>query len=88
MATILPIENPLPIALKGLSFHGVLQPIPLFHGIGRKRHGEILEKIAALVDEGQISPLIDSSDFSIWEVAKAHERLGSRQATGKIVLTV
>ncbi|WP_263080463.1 zinc-dependent alcohol dehydrogenase family protein [Endozoicomonas sp. Mp262] len=88
VATVLPIENPLPIALKGLSFHSVLQPIPLFHGIGRKRHGEILEKIATLVDTGYISPLIDASDFSIWQVAKAHERLTSRQATGKIVLTV
>ncbi len=88
VATILPIENPLPIALKGLSFHSVLQPIPLFHGIGRKRHGEILEKIVALVDEGHIKPLIDESSFSIWEVAKAHEHLASRQATGKIVLTI
>ena len=88
VATILPIEDPLPIALKGLSFHSVLQPIPLFHGVGRKRHGGILRKIAELVDSEAISPLLDDSDFTIWEVAQAHQRLSSGEATGKIVLSI
>ena len=88
VATILPVNDPLPIALKGLSFHSVLQPIPLFHGVGRKRHGDILRAMAALVDEDVISPLLDDSVFNIWDVAKAHQRLSDGKATGKIVLTV
>ncbi|MGR5066631.1 zinc-dependent alcohol dehydrogenase family protein [Photobacterium sp. DNB22_13_2] len=87
VATILPISDPLQVALKGLSFHSVLMPIPLVYGINRKAHGEILTHIAKLVDEGQIKPIVDESQYSIWDVAKGHQRLESKQATGKVVLT-
>jgi len=88
VSTILPIENPLQTALKSLSFHGVLMLIPLCHGINHESHGRILTEIAALVDAGKITPIIDESDYSIWEVAKAHDLLSSGQAVGKITLTV
>jgi len=88
VATILPITDPLQIALKSLSFHSVLMLIPLCHGINHASHGRILTEIAELVDAGKISPIIDESDFSIWEVAKAHDHLTSGRAVGKITLTV
>ena len=88
VATILPIADPLQIALKSLSFHSVLVLIPLCHGINHASHGRILTEIATLVDAGKITPIIDESDFSIWEVAKAHDRLASGKAVGKITLTV
>ena len=88
VATILPIADPLQIALKSLSFHGVLMLIPLYHGINHASHGRILTEIATLVDAGKITPIIDESDFSIWEVAKAHDHLASGKALGKITLTV
>ena len=87
VATILPIADPLQIALKSLSFHSVLMLVPLCHGINRASHGRILTEIASLVDAGKITPIIDESDFSIWEVAKAHDHLASGKALGKIVLT-
>ncbi|EAQ66132.1 putative adh_zinc, Zinc-binding dehydrogenase [Marinomonas sp. MED121] len=88
VVTTLPVENVLSVALKSLSFHSVLMLIPLVEGINRKKHGEILEKIATLVDSGAIKPLIDESDYSIWQVAKAHDRLSSGHATGKVVMRV
>lgn len=88
VATILPIADPLQIALKSLSFHGVLMLIPLYHDINHASHGRILTEIATLVDAGKITPIIDESDFSIWEVAKAHDHLASGKALGKITLTV
>lgn len=88
VATTLPIENVLQVALKSLSFHSVLMLIPMVEGINRASHGEILTKVAALVDQGLIKPLIDQSDFTIWQVADAHTRLESGQAVGKITLTV
>lgn len=88
VSTILPIENPLQIALKSLSFHSILMLIPLCHGINHESHGRILTEIAELVDAGKITPIIDKSDYSIWEVAKAHDHLSSGQAIGKITLTV
>lgn len=87
VATILPIENVLQVALKSLSFHSVLMLIPLCHGINHESHGRILTEIATLVDAGKITPIIDDSNFSIWEVAQAHDHLGSGKAVGKITLT-
>lgn len=88
VATILPIADPLQIALKSLSFHSVLMLIPLCHGINHESHGRILTKIAELVDAGKITPIIDESNFLIWEVAKAHDLLSSGKAVGKVTLTV
>ncbi|OCQ23164.1 quinone oxidoreductase [Pseudoalteromonas luteoviolacea] len=88
VATTLPIDDTLQVALKSLSLHSVLMLIPLINGINRESHGKILAYISTLVDKGVIKPLIDKSDFSIWEVAKAHERYHSGQAVGKIALTM
>ncbi len=88
VATTLPIADPLQVALKSLSFHSILMLIPLCHGINHASHGRILTEIAELVDAGKITPIIDESNFSIWEVAKAHDLLASGKAVGKITLTV
>ena len=88
VSTILPIEDTLQIALKSLSFHSILMLIPLCHGINHESHGRILTEIAELVDAGKITPIIDERNFSIWEVAKAHDLLSSGKAVGKITLTV
>ncbi len=87
VATILPIEDPLPIALKSLSFHSVLMLIPLCHQINHHSHGHILTKIAELVDAGKITPIIDDSDFTIWDVAKAHDHMEAGNSVGKITLS-
>ena len=88
VATTLPIDNVLQVALKSLSFHSVLMLIPMVEGINRQSHGEILTQIAELVDSGAIVPLLDESDFTIWQVAEAHARLESGAAVGKIALRV
>jgi NADPH2:quinone reductase len=87
VATILPIADALQIALKSLSFHSILMLIPLVHGINHSDHGRILTEIAVLVDAGKITPILDESDFSIWDVAKAHAHFESGKSIGKITLT-
>lgn len=72
---------------KGLTLHLVFMLIPMLFGVGRAHHGEILSKLAQLVDEGKIRPLVDSKSFNLTEVAAAHERAESGQAIGKVVLT-
>ncbi|HHF7347790.1 TPA: zinc-dependent alcohol dehydrogenase family protein [Legionella feeleii] len=76
-----------PAFFKGLSIHLVLQPLPLITGIKRAHYGEILAKIATLVDEGFIRPLIDEQKFNITQVGAAHAHLENGNALGKIVLT-
>ena len=87
VTTILPIDDSLQVALKSLSFHSVLMLVPLCHGINHASHGRILTEIAEWVDAGKIIPVLDDSDFSIWDVAKAHDRFESGDSVGKIVLT-
>ena len=88
VAALVPITDPLPIALKALSFHSVLMLLPLTQNIGQKAHGNILQHITEWVEQGQIMPLLDEKRFSIWEVAEAHRYFESGQAIGKVVLEV
>jgi NADPH:quinone reductase len=72
---------------KGLTLHLVYMLIPMLYGIGRAAHGEILWKLAQLVDEAKVHPLLDWRTFSIDEIALAHYYAESGQAMGKIVVT-
>lgn len=80
------IQDLTPLHSKGLTLHGVFMILPLLIGKGKARHGQILRKAAALVEEGRLRPLVDESCFHVTEVAKAHARLEAGEAVGKIVL--
>jgi NADPH2:quinone reductase len=72
---------------KGLTLHLVYMLIPILYGIHRADHGEILRKLAKLVDEAKVRPLLDCKTFSINEITLAHHYSESGQAIGKIVVT-
>lgn len=72
---------------KGLTLHLVFMLIPMLHNTRRAYHGEILSKLAHLVDSGIVRPLIDAEPFRFEDVALAHQRAESGQAIGKVVLT-
>lgn len=72
--------------LKGLTMHVVFMLIPMLHNHDRQAHQNILADIAGIADAGAYTPLLDSSAFSVTQVAQAHEHLLSGQAMGKIVL--
>ncbi len=72
---------------KGLSLHIVFMLLPLLTGRGRAHHGEILRRIAGLVDDGRIRPVLDENIFPFSDVADVHRKLESGKAIGKIVLT-
>lgn len=71
---------------KGLTLHLVYMLLPMLFGVNRSYHGEILSKIARLVDEGQVRPLIDAKYFTFADVAAAHAHAESGTAIGKVVL--
>lgn len=75
-----------PMHLKGLSLHVVFMLLPLVTREGRARHGEILNEATALVESGQLIPLIDTR-FSFDQIGDAHRRAESGQQIGKIVVT-
>jgi NADPH2:quinone reductase len=77
-----------PAHFKGLSLHIVFMLIPMLHGQGREVHGDILSKLAAIVDEGRLTPLLDDKQFSLEEIGQAHDHLSQGLATGKVVMSI
>lgn len=87
VTTLALCEQDLTLAhIKGLTLHVVFMLIPMLHGMGRSRHGQILSDLAQLVDEGKVRPLLDSKSFKFSEVAHAHQHAESGQVIGKVTL--
>ena len=76
-----------PLHAKGLTLHVVFMLQPLLFGTGRAAHGQILRDVTALVECGELRPLITPETFTFDGVAKAHALLESGDIAGKIVLT-
>ncbi|WPY95286.1 zinc-dependent alcohol dehydrogenase family protein [Limimaricola variabilis] len=77
-----------PAHFKGLSLHIVFMLLPMLHDVRREVHGEILAKLAELVDAGAVKPLLDEQAFALTQVGDAYARLQSGQAIGKVVVEV
>ena len=77
-----------PVHFKGLSLHVVFMLIPMLYDHKREEHGAILAKLAQIVDAGALKSLLDETRFSLEEVGKAHDRLTSGQAIGKVVVEI
>lgn len=75
-----------PVHSKGLSLHVTFMLLKLLNKDLHKHYGEILKKVARVVEEGKLHPLVDSTIFTFDEVSKAHEYMESGNAIGKIVL--
>lgn len=75
-----------PLHAKGLSLHVTFLLLKLMKEEKPKEYGEILEKVAAIVEGGKLRPLLDENIFTFDEVAKAHEHLESGKQIGKVVL--
>lgn len=71
---------------KGLTLHLVYMLLPMLFGVNRPYHAKILSKLADLVEQGAVRPLIDPDSFTFADVAAAHAHVGSGQAVGKVVL--
>lgn len=77
-----------PMHAKGLSLHAVFMLVPMIHGLGRERHGQILREIAARVEAGTLRPLVDPQRFALADIAVAHARVEAGQAPGKLVIDI
>lgn len=87
--TVSMLELDLTLAhFKGLSLHVVFMLIPMLHNYKREDHAEILKAIASIVEAGGIQPIVDDQVFSMNEVDKAHDRLTSGKALGKVVVDI
>ncbi|MBK1696425.1 zinc-dependent alcohol dehydrogenase family protein [Rhodovibrio salinarum] len=73
---------------KGLSLHAVFMLLPMLTGQGKEAHTEILENARALAEDGRLRPHLDVEHFTLKTVPKAHERLESGKAVGKVVIDI
>lgn len=71
---------------KGLTLHLVYMLIPMLWNSNRTYHGQILSRVADLVETGHVRPLLNSKLFSFIDVGTAHAYAESGTATGKIAL--
>lgn len=77
-----------PMHFKGLSLHVVFMLIPMLNDFQREVHGDILTKLADIIDSGALKPLLDEQEFTLDDVGAAHARLQSGDAIGKVVVTL
>ncbi|UTW44669.1 zinc-dependent alcohol dehydrogenase family protein [bacterium SCSIO 12696] len=87
--TVSMLELDLTLAhFKGLSLHVVFMLIPMLHDFKREQHSSILADIANIADADHLTAIVDKPEFGLDEIGKAHDRLASGQATGKVVVSV
>ncbi|MDZ7712832.1 MAG: zinc-dependent alcohol dehydrogenase family protein [Rhodovibrio sp.] len=73
---------------KGLSLHGVFMLLPMLTGQGKEAHTEILENARDLAEAGRLRPHLDAERFTLETVPRAHDRLESGNAIGKVVIDI
>jgi NADPH:quinone reductase-like Zn-dependent oxidoreductase len=76
------------VHMKGLSLHVVFMLLPMIYNQGRAEHGKILKALAKIVESGELKLVVDSHQFSLADAGKAHDRLASGQAIGKVVIDI
>ncbi|QFT54839.1 zinc-dependent alcohol dehydrogenase family protein [Microbulbifer sp. THAF38] len=89
VSTVALVELDLTTAhFKGLSLHVVFMLIPMLHNFHREKHGLILKALKSIVEEGELKPVLDDTSYKLEEIGKAHERLESGKAMGKVIVTI
>ncbi|WP_371018378.1 zinc-dependent alcohol dehydrogenase family protein [Pseudalkalibacillus sp. JSM 102089] len=71
--------------VKSASYHGVLMLVPMLTNEGREHHGDILNRVAHMVDHGILKPVLDEQSFTFTTIGDAHARLESGKTIGKVV---
>lgn len=71
---------------KGLSLHVVFMLIPMLHNVKRADHGAILLALAKIIEAGKLRPVVDEERFALTDIGKAHDKLASGKAWGKVVV--
>ncbi|MCX5097064.1 zinc-dependent alcohol dehydrogenase family protein [Streptomyces sp. NBC_00365] len=77
-----------PLSFRGATYSGVFTLAPMLTGRGREHHGEILREITALVDSGNLRPLLDPRHFGLADATEVHAAVADGTATGKIVVSI
>lgn len=86
-STVSLLEIDLSVAhFKGLSLHVVFMLIPMLHDYKRAEHHRILNAITAVIEAGNLKPILDDNHYTLVDVNAAYTRLLSGEGMGKVVI--
>jgi NADPH:quinone reductase-like Zn-dependent oxidoreductase len=77
-----------PLSFRGATYSGIFTLLPILTGAGRAHHGEILRSVAALADDGKITPRLDQGAYDLATAAQGHQAVASGTAQGKVTIRV
>jgi NADPH2:quinone reductase len=77
-----------PLSFRAATYSGVFTLLPLLTGVGKAHHGDILREATRLAELGMIKPLLDPHYFDLDTVDEAYSLVESRQAQGKVVISI
>ncbi len=77
-----------PLSFRGATYSGVFTLLPLLTGRGRAHHGQILTAAAALVDGGQLTPLVYPDTYDFDSAMDAHRIVETGPSRGKVVIGI
>lgn len=77
-----------PLSFKEATYSGVFILTPLISGEGRRHFHEILDRVTALVETGQLAPVVDERRFTLNTVCGAYRAIREGAARGKLVVEI
>jgi NADPH:quinone reductase-like Zn-dependent oxidoreductase len=77
-----------PLSFRAATYSGVFTLLPLIRGKGRAAHGAIMRAATRLVEAGKVKVRLDPTEYTLAEVAAAHQAIVNGTANGKLVISV
>ena len=77
-----------PLSFRTATYSGVFTLLPLLSGSGRERHGQILREATTLIEDGAVSPILDSRRFDFESIAEAYAAVEGGGRGGKRVIDI
>ncbi len=73
---------------KALSLKVIYVLTPLLYHVGRQQHGEILTRIAALVDQHSLTPPLNEKHFGLEQTTQAFDYAQFGKIPGKVIIRI
>jgi NADPH2:quinone reductase len=77
-----------PLSFREATYSGVFTLAPLLTGKYREHHGEMLRVATRLVEEGKLTPKLDSRSFDMASADLAYQAIATGTARGKMVVEI
>lgn len=77
-----------PLSFRAASYSGVFTLLPLLTGEGRRHHGEILRRVARIVEAGRLKPRVSEERFTLETAFSAYQATAVHRSRGKIAVDI